>query len=68
MVASRRYALVLNLFVFLRVEGLGGEGAAGGTEDVEMRNVPIASCQPINIERLYDCKCCNVTDPKDKFF
>ena len=52
MVASRRYALVLNLFVFLRVEGLGGEGAAGGTEDVEMRNVPIASCQPINIERL----------------
>ena len=52
MVASRRYALVLNLFVFLRVEGLGGEGAAGGTEDVEMRNVPIESCQPINIDRL----------------
>ena len=65
MVASRRYALVLNLFVFLRVEGLGGEGAAGGTEDVEMRNVPIASYQPIEI--LYDCKCCNVIDLKDKF-
>ena len=47
MVASRRYALVLNLFVFLRVEGLGGEGAAGGTEDVEMRNVQIETAAGI---------------------
>ena len=61
MVASRRYALVLNLFVFLRVEGLGGEGAAGGTENVEMRNVPIESYQLFEI--LYDCKC-NVIDLK----
>ena len=45
--AARRYALVLNLFVFLRVEGQGREGAAanglevggGGEGADEMRNV-----------------------------
>ena len=34
---ARRYALVLNLFVFLRVEGQGGEGGGEGADD--MRNV-----------------------------
>ena len=42
---ARRYALVLNLFVFLRVEGQGREGTAnglgvgGGEGADEMRNV-----------------------------